>query len=253
VPNSAHRLTAVRSGRSVTTPLNLPCVLDHLVPALAAVLRASQDCGPATPGRGHPGAQKGLFAWVVGMTDDDSIDRAAVRRNTWRFLIAFGGLVLVAGAAGALVGAFHGDDGGGGPRHPFVALVAVVGVAAVTLGTAGLALWWMLRRPSYQQVMQFGWAERRQAFKAVKAGRPLDPRQVRIVRATLDYFPSSRWFLWLQPLLIAIWVFNGLTLPNLIGRLQLALAVLYAVMFPVLLWQRRRVIGRYQDALARSR
>jgi hypothetical protein len=110
-----------------------------------------------------------------------------------------------------------------------------------------------MRRPSYQRVMQYGWRERRRTLKTIKAGRPLDQRQLRIARAVLDYSQRQRWLLWLFPVLIVLWLLGGLTHRHyLSGKLEIGVAVLYLLGLPFMFWQRRRVIERTRHALDRA-
>jgi MFS family permease len=191
------------------------------------------------------------------MSDEgDPIDRIAARRNGRRLLLVIGGLGLVSGAVGGVLGGLrnHGGSTGHAQHSSWFLLLLLALVIVVPLVAAGAALVWLMRRPSYQRVMQYGWSERRRTFKTIKAGRPLDQRQVRIARATLDYTERQRWILWLFPVLIVLWLLSGLThSDDLFGKLDIGLAALYLLGLPFMLWQRRRVIDRTRHALDRAR
>lgn len=187
--------------------------------------------------------------------EDDQIDRMAARRNGRRVLLLVGGLALLCGVVGGLVGVLRNHDEGAGPaQHSVWFLVLIVGlVTVVPLAAAAGALVWLLRRPSYQRVMQYGWFERRRTFQTIKAGRPLDPRQLRIARAGLDYTQRQRWTLWLLPVVIVVWLVNGFThRDDVFGKLQLGLGVVYLLGLPIIFWQRRHAIDRTRQALDRA-
>lgn len=185
----------------------------------------------------------------------DPIDRIAARRNGRRLLLLVGGLALLSGVAGGVVGGLR--HNGGSTDHAqhsswfLVLLIALVIV--VPLGAGGAALVWLMRRPSYQRVMQYGWLERRRTFKTIKAGGPLDQRQLRIARAALDNAQQQRWLLWLFPVLVVLWLLIGIThRDDLFGKMEIGLAVLYLLGLPFMFWQRRRVIERTRRALDRA-
>ena len=187
--------------------------------------------------------------------EDDPIDRVAARRNGLRLLLVIAGIGLLGGVAGGVFGGLqnHGGSTGHAEHSPlFVVLVLALPIM-VMLIAAGAAMVWLMRRPSYQRVMQYGWSERRRTFKTIKAGRPLDQRQLRIARVTLDYTEGQRWFLWLLPVLAVLWLLSGLThSDDVFGKLQVGLGVFYLLALPFAIRQRRRVIDRTRRALDRA-
>jgi hypothetical protein len=145
-----------------------------------------------------------------------------------------------------------GSHGGGHPhRHPAVAALLAVAVPLLVVALAAVAMTWLLRRPSYQRILQFGWSERRATFKAVRSGRPLTEQETRVARAQLEFQRTFRWYYWMQPIVVVVLVFDGLTHRNAIGWALIGSAGFYAAAFPYLIWQWRRNTERYREALSR--
>ena len=191
------------------------------------------------------------------MSDEnhDQIDRKAAWRNGRRVVLAVGVLALLSGGAGAVIGALrdHGERAGHAEHSSWFLVLILFAVVVVPVVAGGAALVWLMRRPSYERVMQYGWSERRRTFKTIKAGRPLDPRQLQIARAMLDYIQRQRWVLWFLPVGIVLWLLSGVThRDDVLGKLQIGLGVVYLLGLPWLFRQRRRVIERTQRALDRT-
>jgi hypothetical protein len=185
----------------------------------------------------------------------DPIDGDAARRNSRRLLQVSGGLVLLCVAAGGVAGGLRDHSRSAGPAQhgPWLLILFLIVLVVLPLGAGGAVLVRLMRRPSFQRVMQYGWSERRRTFKNIKAGRPLDERQARIARAPLDYTERQRWFLWLLSAAICIWLLNGFThRDDGWGKVQLGLGVLYLLGLPVMFWQRRRALERTRHALDRA-
>lgn len=180
----------------------------------------------------------------------EEFDEVAVRRNARGLLLSVAGLCVVGVAAGFVAGALH--DGGHGVHHPLRAALILAAVVTVTVGVMVLVLAVFLRRPSYRRVMQFGWFERRRVWKAVKAGRPLSPREIQVARAAHDYLRRFRWTVWFTPFLAATWLANGLTHHGAVRWLMIGLAAVYVGLVPAGIRQWRRAADRYDDALSRS-
>ena len=180
------------------------------------------------------------------------VDEWAVRRNVRWLLLAVVACSLLGVAGGVVAAVVHGHRGAaGGHRHLALAVVVTVAVVVVGLGTAAVTMMVLLRRPEYRRVMQFGWFERRRVQKAVKAGRPLSPRELQVARASRDYLVRFRRPQWIWPLLAVVWLFDGLTHRGAARWLMIAGAVVYAALVPVAIVQWRRATVRYDAALAR--
>lgn len=181
---------------------------------------------------------------------DGPFDQRAMRRNVRRLILVTVGLAVVGMGTGVLVAAVQ-DDRTGRRHHPNWALLAgiSVGVLLAMVAVALVTVMLMGRQSSFRGVMQYGWFERRAAYKAVKAGRPLDGRQVQVVRASLAYLERSGWTIWIWPALVLIWTFNALSHEGTTRWVMLGLAAAYAALVPFALWQRRLVIARYRAAL----
>lgn len=223
--------------------------------------------GPAAPGtgaavrvvvrsvrcaaRGEAGAAAGRKVGTgVAEPAREELDEAAVRRNARRLVLAVAVLCVVGLAAGFAAGALH--DGGRGVHHPVRAALFIAGTAVVMVGLLVLVLAVFLRRPAYRRVMQFGWSERRRVWKAVKAGRPLSPREIQVAQAARDHLRRFRRTLWFAPVLVVIWLLDGLAQHGVIRWLMIGLAAVYAVLLPAGIWQWRRAADRYDDALSRT-
>jgi hypothetical protein len=161
-------------------------------------------------------------------------------------------LAVVGGLVVPLLVAGGGDERSAlADRHP-LAVAVVASLAALVVG-AGMAAGfvWYLRRPAVRRLSRYGGPERRETGRAVRAGRPLSPRQGEMAAAQLEYLRLSGWICWLQLLVVAIFLVDGLTHHDTLARLLLAEAVLLAVLVPVTWWMRRRTMARYRAALAR--
>lgn len=180
----------------------------------------------------------------------NELDEAAVRRNARWLLLAVIGLCVLGVAAGFVAGALR--DGGRGIHHPVRAALVIAAVVTVTVGMMVLVLAVFLRRPAYRRVMQFGWFERRRVWKAVKAGRPLSPREIQVTQAARDYLRRFHRLLWFTPLLAVVWLLDGVSHQGAVRWLMFALAAVYVVLVPTAIVQWRRAADRYDDALSRS-
>jgi hypothetical protein len=176
----------------------------------------------------------------------DGIDERAARRNLGLLLLAVAGLALLGVAAGTVAAVARGH----GPRHPALAVAFGVGAVTVAVGVVAAAIAVIWRRPEYRRVMQFGWFERRRVQRAVKAGRPLGPRERAVARASRDYLVRFRRVQWVAPVVAAFWLFDGLTHHGVARWLLLAAAAGYAATVPVAMVQWRRAIDRYDRALS---
>lgn len=165
-------------------------------------------------------------------------------------IVGLAAVGIVIGFVAALVGD-HRD--GHTPSH--TALVVGLGLLAVAL-TAVVAiamLAFMLRRPSYRRVMQYGYGQRRDVWKTIKAGRPLTVQETEIATAQLDYMDRNTWVRWLPAFTLVVLLVEGVNDHGPLRWVMLVLAGLGALVLPIGLMQTHRTERRYREALSGSR
>lgn len=184
---------------------------------------------------------------------EDSIDRTALRRNIRGLVLVIVGLVLAGVAVGVVAGVLAGGDRQEHAHRPSSAgVVLLIVLLMVSLGVVAVVLRFMLRRPSYRRVMQFGWAQRRAVYKAVKAGRPLTRRETQVAAAQLEYLDKNRWLSWYPLVPAAILLLNALTGHGPLRWVMLVATAVCIPLVPFSIVQSRRNLGRYRQAVLGS-
>lgn len=176
-----------------------------------------------------------------------------MRRNVRWLLLLVVGLCLIGTTAGVLVGVLSGGPHGGRAHHPLRAALLIAGLVVMAVGVVAATLLVLLRQPVYRRVMQYGFGERRRVWKAVKAGRPLSPREAEVAGASRDYLRRFGWVVWVGGLLSVLgWLLQSVDHHGIGRWLRLAAAAAYMALLVGVTWQWRHNADRYDQALSRS-
>lgn len=172
----------------------------------------------------------------------DDVDERA-RRTTRRAAAAVAAIAVV---VSAVVTGLVADPWWAGVLLAVVFLVGAMAVAVVVLRL-------VTRRVSFGAFHQYGWPERRAVERAIKEGRPLDEREVRVARASVDGMESyTRWMPRFWLVLAVLFLVNAFLADGWSRWLMVCSAGLYLSLVPLSARQGRRTVDRYREALSRS-
>jgi cytochrome bd-type quinol oxidase subunit 1 len=174
----------------------------------------------------------------------DDIDEPAARRSRRLTVTILACILAVSFAAGILLAALD-PDHKARHHHSALGLIVALGIGALALAVA-VAWWlWVYRRPKYRRIMQYGWRRRRRVAKALRRGRPLPAEDLPVAAAITEVLRAQWWLPLLYGFLIVIWALDALTGRGFQRWDAVGLAVLYLVLLPVFVWQRRKMIRNY--------
>lgn len=176
------------------------------------------------------------------------IDEQAARRNLWVLMAVIVGISIPAMIVGTLLA--HSHPSARAHAHHGAGLAAVVIAAVILFAFVAALLLVMSRRPSWRAAMQYGWRRRNRVAKALRKGRPIPAEDLPVAAALMALMAKQRWLPYLFGVLVLIWLIQGLTESGTRRWLGFALAGLYVLLTPYLLWQRRRCAANYDRQLA---
>jgi len=174
-------------------------------------------------------------------TDCESIDEQASQRNRRLTVLGIVGAIAASGAIGLLISAAHPRHDG--HRHGGLVVATSVLTAVAVIGV----IWalWLYRRPAYRRTFQYGWRRRNRVGKALRRGNPIAEEDLAVARSLVEVQRTQRWIPPLFGALAVGWLLNGLAHSGVLRWSGIGLAVVYVVLLPVVIRQRRRISSNY--------
>ncbi len=160
-------------------------------------------------------------------------------------------IVVVGFGAGILLAVLD-PHRSAGHHHSTVGRILGLSIAALVLAAAVIGCLLAFRRPGYRRVMQYGWRRRQRVVKALRRGQPLSAEDMPVAAAITDMQRKQWWWPLFYGVLVVIWALDALTRHGFRRWDAVGLAVLYVVLLPVIIWQRRKMLRNYDRLKGQS-